>query len=481
MATSTSTYSIRNTILLIGALILASSVVVYLSEKFGIVVNVAVLGIIALSTIFYVSLKYPRYNVVMILGINFFMPLLIKAFNMHDIPFGIANEVMCAMMLLTLALNKRLGGIKSYAGIALMIWLAYQILELANPYATSRIAGVMYLRSLIPFFSIFFIAYSSMENKRDVRILLNAWMVYGLCAGLYGIYQELVGLPGYDYAWASADEIRFNLLFTWGRMRKFSFFFNPSEFGMLMALTGTISLVVLFFAKTISMRVLSGFAALFCLWSMIYSGSRTAMIMLPVGMAIFTAITLHPKVIVAVLVIGLGGTVMVLRPGASGALYVMSTAFDASNDPSMNVRLENRALIRAYIQSNPVGFGLGSTGYLGNKYTPNTFIGQFDTDSEYVRVAVESGWIGLILWSGILIVIFVKGVSLYFRTREPDWKMNVTIFLVFFYMVLVAMYAQELFVSPLLGMLLATMMGIAAKIKTKTDANQLSEAENEVG
>jgi hypothetical protein len=478
MASSTSSYSVKNTSLLVLALIVASSAIVYLSEKFGIVVNVAVLGIIAMSTIFYVSLKYPRYNIIMILGINFFMPLLIKAFNMHDIPFGIANEAICGMMILTLALNKRLSGIKTYAGIALMIWLAYQLLELANPYATSRIAGVMYLRSLIPFFCIFFIAYSSMESKRDVRILLNAWMVYGLCAGLYGIYQELVGLPGYDYAWASADEIRFNLLFTWGRMRKFSFFFNPSEFGMLMALTGVVSLVVLFFAKTISMRILSAAAALFCLWSMMYSGSRTAMIMLPVGMAIFTAITLHPKVIVAIVVLGLAGTVMVLRP-ASGAMYVMATAFDASNDPSMNVRLENRALIRAYIQSNPVGFGLGSTGYLGNKYTPGTFIGQFDTDSEYVRVAVESGWIGLILWSAILIVIFAKGVVLYFRTREPDWKMNVTIFLVFFYMVIVAMYAQELFVSPLLGMLLATMMGIAAKIHTKTIAGQVIEAKDE--
>jgi putative inorganic carbon (HCO3(-)) transporter len=478
MASSTSYTSIKNTTLLIGALILGSIGVVFLSEKFGIIVNVLVLGVIAMSTIFYVSLRYPRYNIIMILGINFFMPLLIKAFNMHDIPFGIANEAICGMMLLTLTLNKRISGIKTYAGVALMIWLGYQIFELANPYATSRVAGFMYLRSLIPFFTIFFIAYSSMENKRDVRILLNSWMVFGLCAGLYGIYQELVGLPSYDYAWAAADEIRFNLLFTWGRMRKFSFFFNPSEFGMLMALTGTVSLVVLFFAKTLSMRALSAASALFCLWSMMYSGSRTAMIMLPVGMAIFTAITLNPKVMVAIVIMAMAGTVMILRP-ASGAMYVMATAFDAKNDPSMQVRLENRALIRAYIQSNPVGFGLGSTGYLGNKYTPGTFIGQFDTDSEYVRVAVESGWIGLILWSGIIIFIFSKGIALYFATREPDWKMNVTIFLVFFYMIMVAMYAQELFVSPLLGMLLATMIGICAKIYTKTNAGKLDEGEYE--
>jgi len=57
-----------------------------------------------------------------------------------------------------------------------------------------------------------------------------------------------------------------------------------------------------------------------------------------------------------------------------------STAFSGSEDPSMNIRLRNRELIRFYIQSNPVGYGLGGTGYLGNKYTPNTFIGTFATD-----------------------------------------------------------------------------------------------------
>jgi hypothetical protein len=477
MASST-TYSLRNTALLIGGLILASSAVVFLSEKFGAIVNVVVLAIIGSCTVFYISLRYPRYNVSILLGINFFTPWLIKAFHMYDIPFGIANEAMCGLMFITLALNKKLGGIKTYAGIALMIWVAYQFIELANPYTNSRVAGFLSIRTLVPFVGVFFIAYSSMENKRDFRVLINSWMIFGMLAGVYGIYQELVGLPSYDYDWAAADEIRFNLLFTWGRMRKFSFFMNPSEFGMLMALTGTISLVVLFFAKSVQMRILSAASSLFCLWAMIYSGSRTAMVMLPVGMAIFAAITLNPKVIAAIVLLGLAGTVMILRP-SSGAMFVMATAFDGSKDPSMNVRLENRALIRSYIQTNPIGYGLGATGYLGNKYSPNTFMGQFDTDSEYVRVAVEAGWIGLMLYSGIMIVIFAKAIGLYFRTREPDWKMNITIFLVFFYMVMIAMYAQEWFVSPLLGMLLGSMIGVTAKIYTKTNAGKLDEAESE--
>ncbi len=133
----------------------------------------------------------------------------------------------------------------------------------------------------------------------------------------------------------------------------------------------------------------------------------------------------------------------------------------------MNLRLRNREMIRTYILTNPIGYGLGGTGYLGKKYAPNTLIGTFDTDSEYVRVAVEIGWIGLILWCTILAVIFSYGVSLYFKTKDPEWKAIITVMLVFIFMVIVAQYAQEIFVSFLIPSLLACMVGTVAKINTK--------------
>ncbi len=59
---------------------------------------------------------------------------------------------------------------------------------------------------------------------------------------------------------------------------------------------------------------------------MLYTGSRTAMVILPVGLVIFAAITLHRKVLIMVGVCGLLGAALMLRP-ASGAMFVMATAF----------------------------------------------------------------------------------------------------------------------------------------------------------
>ena len=156
-------------------------------------------------------------------------------------------EAFCSVMLIALMLNGRISGFKTLPGILIMIWMCYQLVELANPNSTSRVAGFSAIRILVPFVSCFFVMYSSVETKRDITIFLSGWLFLGLLAALYCLFQEFVMIPSYDYAYATMDEASYRLLFTWGRMRKFSFFFIHSEFGMLMSLTGVSALCVYFF------------------------------------------------------------------------------------------------------------------------------------------------------------------------------------------------------------------------------------------
>jgi putative inorganic carbon (HCO3(-)) transporter len=157
----------------------------------------------------------------------------------------------------------------------------------------------------------------------------------------------------------------------------------------------------------------------------------------------------------------------------------MATAFSGAEDPSMNVRLRNREIIRSYIKSNPIGYGLGATGYLGKKYTPGTFIGEFATDSEYVKTAVELGWIGLFLWCTILAVLFGYGVAVYFREGGKEWRPIVALVLTLFFMIIVASYTQEVFISVTISILFSSLLGILAKvdtmIKAKTSPKDIDE------
>ncbi len=458
--------SLRDNRVLLAVLLPLCVLITYAINSVGQIVSVAIIGGIGFVTVFFVSYRYPRYNIVIVLAATFFMPLLVKILMLYEIPYGIVTEGLCTTMLITLALNGRLSGIRSVPAMLLGIFLAYHIIEIANPYTTSRLASVLAIRNLFPFFACFFIAYSSIDTRRDVNIFLSGWLIMGLMSGIYALWQEFAGLPSWDNYYITYDEAVYGFLFVFGRLRKFSFFFNPSEFGMLMSLTGMAGLIMAFYAKERWLKIVAAIAAVVCLWAMIYTGSRTAMAILPAGLLVFAWITLNRRILIGIAFVAAFGTVMVLRP-QGGAMWVMASAFSAADDPSMNVRLQNRAMMRSYILSNPIGYGLGSTGYLARKFAPGNFITTFNTDSEFVKMAVELGTIGLFIWCVILCGLFGYGVSVYFARGSTDWKPAISLILVIFFMIIVSHYTQEIFVSAPISLIYATMMAIIGRIPTK--------------
>jgi O-antigen ligase len=86
----------------------------------------------------------------------------------------------------------------------------------------------------------------------------------------------------------------------------------------------------------------------------------------------------------------------------------MGSALDP-NDPSLLVRLENQKRLSHYLSSRPLGGGIGSAGYWGLRFSPNTFLAQTPTDSWYVKIWAETGIVGLILhlfMIGFILIFF---------------------------------------------------------------------------
>ena len=435
---------------------------VYIVSVFGFIINVLLVGIIAAISVFYVSYNYPRYNVGILLTAAYILPILVRVFHLYEIPYVVVSEALMLLMIFTLILNGRISGWRSTPGILLIIWLAWYMVELFNPAATSRLAGMLTIRSALLNMCGFFVMYSSVQSKREAFSFFKAWIVLSMLAAIYGIYQEFAGLPAHDDAWANANEAIFNLLFTWGRLRKFSFFFSPTEFGLLMAYAGVTCFVFLFFKRfSQQQKVFIAILMVILFWAMIYSGTRTASVMLPIGLIIFAIISLNRKVLITVAGLSVVGVLIALKSTRSAALFVMLSAF-SSDDASMNVRLTNQQIIQSYIQEKPFGFGLGSTGALGRKYSPQTFISTFPPDSEYVKIAIETGWLGLLLWCSILAIVFGYGVRAYFRTPDRDWKDLLMALLCILFMIIVTQYPQEF--VPSLFLLLSFVIGLIAKI-----------------
>jgi len=181
--------------------------------------------------------------------------------------------------------------------------------------------------------------------------------------------------------------------------------------------------------------------------SMLYSGTRTAYVLIPIGIAFLAVVTLQRSLIIASLLFFAMGAGVILSPISSlgpldsNTLFRLRSAFNPEQDASFQVRLQNQAFIKPYIHSHPIGSGLGAVGDFGTKY--GSPLGGFDTDSGFVRIAVELGWIGLMLYCALLFMLFKIGVENYHALKNPLYKnLQAGILCVVFSMV-VCNYAQE--------------------------------------
>ena len=436
------------------------------AAMFGMYINMLVFGIIVGTSVFYLSYSFPRFNPIILVAVVYSTPLFVRMLNLYDVPYGILSEVLILLMIFTLILNGKISGWKTTIGIALFIWLVWHFVEVVNPAAPSRLSSLLSVRKTAFSIAIFFIVFSSVNSKADILLFFKGWFFIGLLAALYGLYQEFFGLPSFDDRWVNSYETIFHLLFTWGRLRKFSFFFSPTEFGVLMAYAGVASLIFfLQFNLKLVYKVACVTMSVISFWAMMYSGSRTASILIPVGMLIFALVSLKRSVWLTFAGFALIGTLLVLRPTSNASLFVMLTAFN-TDDASMNVRLTNQKIIQAYVQGKPFGFGLGSTGASGRKYAAGSFISSIPPDSEYVRVAIEMGWIGLFIWCTILATIAANGVDTYFRTRDPVYRGILIVLISLLMMMLVAQYPQEMLSTLYLSLIIVA--GLLAKIRTLT-------------
>ena len=155
---------------------------------------------------------------------------------------------------------------------------------------------------------------------------------------------------------------------------------------------------------------------------MLFSGTRAANILLPAALGLFAILRYNKKVILfccgaAVVLAGL-----VYVPTTNVNLFRFQSAFKPNSDASYNVRAINQKRIQPYILTHPMGGGLGSTGVWGERFTPGTYLASFPPDSGYVRVAVEEGWLGLLIFCIYIFVIMRTGIRNYFKIEDRELK-----------------------------------------------------------
>lgn len=424
--------------------LLISVALAYITYKKGFTVGAVIVAMLIGVPFIFSCMFNLRIGVAVILVVSYF---LIGAIRLIDFPLGVFNDLLIATMsfgLLIKQINERNWDfVKNPISKIIAIWIIYNLLQFANPSAESRLAWVYTIRGMAGTMIMFYLVMYSINSEKYLIFILKLWLFLSFLAALYGLSQEYIGFTNYDFNWIYEEEKRVKLLYVMGRMRKFSFLASPPVFGFIMAYTGLMCLILATgpFSKYVKGILIASAFLMFL--GMVYSGTRAAYAVLPAGMIFYAILTFRKKILFSVAILLFIGVIIVIIPSSNPNIVRIQTAFKPGNDMSYQVRVENQKFIQPFIQSHPLGGGLGSTGVWGERFSPNSILAKFPPDSGYMRIAVELGWVGLLIYCLMLSIVFYKGIKDYFRIRNPKLKVISGALLTSIYVLTVANFPQE--------------------------------------
>jgi putative inorganic carbon (HCO3(-)) transporter len=357
---------------------------------------------------------YPKFGVVVLL-IGAYFVMLISRIGV-DFPVGTLMDGLELLLLIGVLISQkrqpRWADFKNPLTTIILLWISYNILQVFNPTAESRLAWLYTIRSTALFTLTYFIFVTHINSVNYIRTILKIWIGLSVFAALYAIKQEYIGFFSFEMRSIDNPQQR-TLLFIAGHWRKFSIFAEPVSFSYNMVISSILCIVlILGDLKLYKKVVLSVFVLLFLL-AMMYSGTRGAYPLLPAALILLAVLKFNKRILVFFLVATVFFVGLIFIPTSNQNLIRFQSAFRPSDDPSFNLRKANQKRIQPYIQTHPFGGGLGSTGTWGERFSPNSFLAQFPPDSGFVRVAVELGYVGLLVFCTFLFIILKTGIKNY--------------------------------------------------------------------
>jgi putative inorganic carbon (hco3(-)) transporter len=409
--------------------------------------SIAIIGIVALPLIA-ACMFYHQFGVIFTLIVAFFVNFISR---IKEAPIGTAIDGLLVLMIFGILIGQIVRKDWKFAkdpiSTWLLIWIYYNLFEVLNPAAESKLAWLFTVRSLAILNLLYFIACYSFTSLDRIKQMLHVIIGLAMFTALYGIKQEFFGMTTFEKAWLYSDPERFQLFFQWGRMRVFSILSDAMTFGIMMAYMGTFC----FIYSTAPMKSTSRAFLIFCgvvmFWVSAYSGTRTCFALIPLGFVFYALMTLSRNVAIASSIFILLGAGLMLKSTGNAVVYRIQSSFKPSEDASVQIRYFNQQRIRPHIYSHPIGFGLGSTGLWARRFTPDSFLAGFAHDSYYVRLAVEEGWIGMALYMFFLYTVLRRALFFYLRTKDPTIKTLYLALMSSLFMLSVANYPQEAIVQ----------------------------------
>jgi cell division protein FtsW (lipid II flippase) len=418
--------------------------------------------IIILPVLFYLLIRIfldPRFGLFLMFTFSF-LAIGIYRYVPGDIPFGLGVDAILVIVLLALILGRgrhldwKAAG-NDFTAVS-VIWMAYTIMEIANPEAVSFAAWFYAMRGVALYqILMVVVGFLILKDKKDLKLFLLIWFGISVFAALKGIQQVKIGPDPWETAWLDGGGALTHRI--QGRLRAFSIYSDAGQFGAAMGHVGLVAAIMGIGPGPKRRRwILLGIAVVTFL-GMLFSGTRGAMFVPAAGALLYLFLSKNFKVFMIGLVM-VGAVYGVLRYTTVGntnyQIYRLRTAVQPSQDRSFQVRLENQRKLKVYLASRPIGGGIGSAGNWGMRFSPNTFLAQTPTDSWYVKIWAEMGIVGLLLHLFILFYLLVRCCIIVWKLKDPVIRQVMAGLTAGIFGIMVASYGNGLYGQMPTGMII---------------------------
>lgn len=345
-------------------------------------------------------------------------------------PFGLTIDILLVVTWLSLIINRwnkmDFSNARALINILPIIWFAYIVLEIFNPQTLSIEAWFYAMRAIALYmFLIFPLCFLLFNSKSDLKWMIKVWLFISVLAALKGITQKLGYLDQFDKAWLNqGDNARTHILF--GQLRVFSFYSDAGQFGAAMAHAALFSIIMINEPNKFLTKLLYLSLAILFFYAYLISGTRGAFAVIGAGILAYLVLSKNFKVLILGSVL-IGTAYYILAFTSIGQnnydIRRLRTAFvQGSDEASFQVRLQNQKKLKAYLVDKPLGGGIGSAGDWGRRFSPNSFLAHFETDSLYVRIWAETGIVGLILYLLFFLYIILKGGYIVWKINNAEYR-----------------------------------------------------------
>jgi hypothetical protein len=439
------------------ATVLGGLMVGLLAYKIGAVGPVLLMALPAGSVVVWIIFKYPLSGIYLALLMGFISSGLARYL---DAPWGLTIDIFLFISLLAVLLNRKLEvkwNMMSKDLVLLgFVWLTYLILQLFNPESIGVEAWFYAMRGIGFYQALsFMLLYLLVRNRKEFQTFLDVIIVLSIIGSIWGLKQQILGTDSAEDHWLYAENHHEEHILH-GVLRVFSYYSDAGQFGSSQAMVALLCGILFLgpFSTRRKMFYLSGFLLTFVGFAI--SGTRGALAVPAAGAIAYLVVSKNFKILITgALTIGLIFYLLKYTFVLQGVEQVrrMRSALDPEN-PSLLVRLENQKTFDRYLSDKPMGGGIGSAGYWGARFAPDSLLANTATDSWYVKIWAETGIIGISLHLFILGFIMGKGGSIVLNLQDPVLKSQAMASYASIAGVLLSSYGNQVFGQMPTGMIM---------------------------